>query len=417
MGAAALVACGLAGVAALALVPERVTLVLAEDSGTTARGPDPSELLRADIAALREDLGALSAALGPQLEQLHDSLDAADAQRDEALRDVAQRLRESLAALDGRVAKVEQGVQSADAEQRRAAARVERAVAELHERAFAELQAPGRESEAAGVSVTEGEQVAAGSSDVGALDAIALDTGAVATESIALEASQVETAPVEAAKPETAAETSPAAPAPKRSFLSFSLPSQKFSFQGRQRLAVVPSLSRVGFDAKSTLHDFSGVTQKVEGELEVDLAAPQSACSGAVRVEAETLDTGMAERDKGLRELLEVEKHARLRFVWTGFRDAKVDLAGERVTGIAVGKLSIKGVEREVAMPVRVGVDASKRVSIDGELGIKLRDFGLEPPSQLGVISVGNEVKVWIALRARSLGASAAVKPESGDAR
>ncbi len=417
VGAAALVACGAAGVAALVLVPERVTLVLAEESGDAARGPDPSEVLRADVAALREDLGALSAALGPQLQQLHDSLDAADTQRSDSLREGAQRLHESLAALDGRVAKLELGVQSADAEQRRAAVRVEQALAELREQALAEMREHAlaesqRESEPVEVPSTASVDVAAAGSEVGALGAIALETGAVAAETLAPESVPVKTAPVAVAAPETAVETPP-----KRSFLSFSLPSQKFSFQGRQRLAVVPSLSRVGFDAKSTLHDFSGVTQKVEGELEVDLAAPQSECRGAVRVEAKTLDTGMADRDKGLRELLEVEKHAQLSFAWTSFRDARVDLAGERVTGVAVGKLSIKGVEREVAMPVRVSVDASKRVSIDGELGIKLRDFGLEPPSQLGVISVGNEVKVWIALRARSLGASSPSKSEGGDGR
>ena len=87
------------------------------------------------------------------------------------------------------------------------------------------------------------------------------------------------------------------------------------------------------------------------------------------------------------------------------------------VEGTALGKLSLRGVEREVAMPVRVSVDASKRVAIEGELTLKMSSFGIEPPSQLGMIKVEDEVKLWIALRARSLGAAsrAASEPAAGD--
>jgi hypothetical protein len=55
-------------------------------------------------------------------------------------------------------------------------------------------------------------------------------------------------------------------------------------------------------------------------------------------------------------------------------------------------------------MAVKVGVDASKRVTIDGETRILLTDFGIEPPSQLGMIEVENELKLWISLRTRTLG-------------
>jgi hypothetical protein len=41
-----------------------------------------------------------------------------------------------------------------------------------------------------------------------------------------------------------------------------------------------------------------------------------------------------------------------------------------------------------------------------------MSDFGVTPPSQLGVINVEDEVKIWIALRARSLGA---VQTEASD--
>ena len=40
----------------------------------------------------------------------------------------------------------------------------------------------------------------------------------------------------------------------------------------------------------------------------------------------------------------------------------------------------------------------------EGELRLKLSDFGIEPPSKLGVISMQDEVLVWVSLRARPVG-------------
>ena len=61
--------------------------------------------------------------------------------------------------------------------------------------------------------------------------------------------------------------------------------------------------------------------------------------------------------------------------------------------------------EGEVAMPVQLSVDDSKRVLAKGEMTLALTDYGVPVPSQLGVISMQDEVKVWIALQARAMGA------------
>ena len=61
-------------------------------------------------------------------------------------------------------------------------------------------------------------------------------------------------------------------------------------------------------------------------------------------------------------------------------------------------------------MAVSVAVDASKRLTIDGQTKIKMSDFGVKPPSKLGLISVEDEATVWIALRARTLGPAQEVK-------
>jgi hypothetical protein len=55
-------------------------------------------------------------------------------------------------------------------------------------------------------------------------------------------------------------------------------------------------------------------------------------------------------------------------------------------------------------MPVHIRVDPQQRVVIEGQLPLRLSDYEVPVPNQVGLISMEDEVKVWIALRARSAG-------------
>ena len=166
----------------------------------------------------------------------------------------------------------------------------------------------------------------------------------------------------------------------------------------------MPTLSRVGFNAKSTLHDFSGVTSRVDGNFSVNLSKAGEKPLGTIAVESNSLDSAEAGRDKDMRKSLDVEQFKTLEFQWTGFSVKSVDAKAMTVSGEATGKLTIRGKSHDVTMPVKVSVDSSKRVAIDGELAIKMSDYNVVPPSQLGVIKVLDEVTIWIALRARLVG-------------
>lgn len=313
LGLLALLGLVAGSIAALALVTQRVHVTIAEDSAAS-RGPDPLELVRAD-------LGALGAGLGQGLEQLHGELEL---------------VQTTLAALEARSGRAPSGGGGP---------------------AVPAVSAPAPRADAATSS------------------------------------------------------------APRKSFLSFQLPSDAFDFERTLRLEIVPSLSRVGFDATSTLHDFSGTTSEVAGELTACLARPAEECRGEIRVQAAALVTGEAERDAEMRKALDVAAAPSLRFVWEAFALESLDAGAQRLTGTARGQLTIRGTTRPFALPVRVSVDASSRVVIEGEGPLSLADFGVETPSKLGLIKVADEVRIWIALRARSLGAvpagsAATVEPD-----
>lgn len=327
LGLLALLGLVLGSIAALALVKQRIHLTFAEESAA-ARGPDALELLRADLGALRDDLGVLGAGLAQGLEQLHGALEDSAAERERALRGDVERLQGTLAALQARLGRLEPG-----------------SLGPASEAAIPAVSAPAPRADA---------------------DAPA---------------------------------------APRKSFLSFQLPADAFDFERTLRLEIVPSLSRVGFDATSTLHDFSGTTSAVAGELTTCLARPAEDCRGEIRVQAAALATGEAARDAEMRKTLDVAAAPTLRFAWKAFTLEALDTPAQRLTGTARGELTIHGTTREFALPVRVSVDASKRVVIEGEGPLSLSAFGVEPPSKLGLIEVADEVRIWVALRARSLGA------------
>lgn len=377
-GAVALAALVLGSVAALSVVKGRLNITVAEADETPTRGPDPLELLRADVAELRTEVGTLGSALPEHLQVLHQALsDAADTRAQNAAAEVAE-LRRQVSALQARLDTTSAELGAQRTQNHETLTRLASAVNDL----FTGVQALASQASALAA--------AAPVIDLKPIEVVAVETPVIASET-----------PAQPIAPEPAAA---AAEPAKKGFLSFKVPEKGFRFEGRQKLGVVASLSRVGFDAKSTLHDFSGVTQKVEGELVVDLAQPGLSPSGKLEVDASSLDTGLADRDEGMRELLKTKEHSKLVFEWTGFEPDKVDVAAQKVTGKARGNLTLRGKSREVTMPVTVTVDASKRVGIEGELTILLTDFGIEPPSQLGMISVEDKLKLWISLRARTLG-------------
>lgn len=342
-----------ASVAGLAVLKDRVRIIVQDDA--VAAGPDPTMLLRDDVQVLQRDLAALAPAIGEGIERfLLDSENRAAARQ----QDLAA-LRREVGALQLRCEEISRGIAALQS--------------------AADVASQGARAGAAAAAVAEPE--------------IAVPVAAPA-------------ASVEVATP--AADAPPVAVAPARAggatFLSFQLPSAGFRFDQPQEFVLVPALCRIGFDAKSTLHDFSGVTSSVEGRFRADLHDPQAGWQGEVKVRAATLTTGIDGRDANMRDLLEVERHPEICFAIERLEAAAdgIDCQAQTVRGEIAGRMTIRGQTRALAMPVTIEVDLQKRVVINGQARLRLSDYGITPPSQLGVISMQDEVVVWVALRARA---------------
>ncbi|MCB9878595.1 MAG: YceI family protein [Planctomycetes bacterium] len=337
--------------AGFTVLKDRVRVVVQDDRPDS--GPDPTALLRDDVQLLSEDVKQLQNAVAGNFQRLATGLDDGASARHEdvlALRREVAALAAALQRVQTQVAGVQQGL-----EQQRLAQQV--------------------------TPPAEGAPAAGGEPQVQA-------------PSIAPEVA--DPTPVE-----PVATTAPAKPK-TTGFLSFQLPSSGFAFDQPQRYVLLPELCRVGFDAKSTLHDFTGVTSELHGEFRADWDDADGLCVGEVVVDARALKTGVEGRDENMLEHLDTPRHPELRFAVQAFRATAVDVPGRSAVGDVIGRMTIRGKTCDLRMPVRITVDPQQRVVIEGQAKLLLSDYEVPVPNQLGVISMEDQVVIWIALRARA---------------
>jgi polyisoprenoid-binding protein YceI len=357
VGVVSLLAIGAGGVGSLLLVKDRLRIEVALD----APRPDTAAMLVDDLRALQADFAALGQALETQFGGMAEAATRADNEQREGrgqLVSLLESLQRSYAQQQARIESMERRLQ-------------EFAVASANSKSAPEPASSAQPASVAVVDVPVAQEA----------------------ESARPADPTAEKPPVQAATPETK---------PTKGFLGFKLPGRSFQFDQVQSFEVIPELSRVGFDAKSTLHDFTGVTTKVHGTFTANLSDPRAAFSGAIACEAAGLDTGVEGRDEAMLEHLDSKSHPEIRFTAQSFvpDENGVDAAKMSVKGTIHGLMSIRGVEKLLSMPVVLQVEPSRRVMIEGQAKVHLPDFQVPVPDKV-VIKMEPDVTVWVALRAR----------------
>lgn len=159
------------------------------------------------------------------------------------------------------------------------------------------------------------------------------------------------------------------------------------------RFRIQPEASDVGFKATSRLMDVDGKFSRITGEVTLDPKDPATAVI-TLTIESASIDTGIGMRDKHLRsaDFLDVA-----RFPTMTFEGQRVEVVGRRAT--VTGRLTLRGVTREIVVPVDVRFSESALVAT-GEFQLNRRDYGINYSSFLNPI--GNTVRVTFTFRARA---------------
>jgi polyisoprenoid-binding protein YceI len=158
------------------------------------------------------------------------------------------------------------------------------------------------------------------------------------------------------------------------------------------RFRIQPEASEITFRATSRLMNADGRFSRFSGDVVVDPAALTSARI-SLTIDAASLDTGIEMRDKHLRstDFFEVE-----RFPTVTFQSVRVEAAGRRAT--VVGRLTLHGVTREIAVPIDVHI-ANTALVASGEFIVNRGEYAINYNSFVNPI--GNEVRVAFTFRAR----------------
>jgi polyisoprenoid-binding protein YceI len=158
------------------------------------------------------------------------------------------------------------------------------------------------------------------------------------------------------------------------------------------RFRIQPEASEITFRATSRLMNADGRFSRFSGDVVVDPAALTSARI-SLTIDAASLDTGIEMRDKHLRssDFFEVE-----RFPTVTFQSVRVEAAGRRAT--VVGRLTLHGVTREIAVPIDVQISTTALVA-SGEFIVNRGEYAINYNSFVNPI--GNEIRVTFTFRAR----------------
>ena len=160
-----------------------------------------------------------------------------------------------------------------------------------------------------------------------------------------------------------------------------------------KRWTTVAGKSRVSFDATFSLGDFAGQCEEVTGEFVADPADLRQSITGALRVNASALRTGIDGRDRDMWRALEIGRYPEIRFTIERVESSFPSVTDRSDVLLTVGGvMQIRGVERPLVFSARVRLQG-ERLWVRGESSLAMTEFGITPPKRL-MVQVGDRVGV-----------------------
>jgi polyisoprenoid-binding protein YceI len=169
------------------------------------------------------------------------------------------------------------------------------------------------------------------------------------------------------------------------------------------RYRIVPELSRVWIDARSSLHPIHSSTDGLEGFIDftadgggqLDLTKPPA---GKLSLPVSRLSSGNRLEDRELQKRIDARRFPTIDGVLTNMERAGGD-GRYRVSG----DLAFRGVSRQHQDEMSVEMVDDRTVRLEGRSTFDVRDFGMEPPRIL-MLRVEPDVVVRVEIVAEKEG-------------
>jgi len=180
-------------------------------------------------------------------------------------------------------------------------------------------------------------------------------------------------------------------------------------FAANSWAAELKGTCQIDFTGTSTLHDFSGTAacQPFTLSKSTDQSSPYALVGDQVSVAVAGMDTDNKKRDKKMHGMFDAEHFPLI----SGRVDAltpQIISALKPSQSDTQGKLPLHLKIRDIDLPQTALVsniqESEEQLELDLELELSLKAYQLEPPSVLGLIRVGDLVKVKIHLLLNKIG-------------
>jgi polyisoprenoid-binding protein YceI len=160
-----------------------------------------------------------------------------------------------------------------------------------------------------------------------------------------------------------------------------------------------PAHSAIGFSVRHLMGKVRGTFEELTGF--VTTAERPSDCSATATIAMNSVNTGVRMRDDDLRSanFFDVDRHPDMIFESTGLtvNDGRPELCG---------KLTIRGITRDVAMEVEflgldeTGLQGEQRIGFSATTTIRRSDFGVGAAEEGPKVIVGDKVTVQLDIQA-----------------
>ena len=155
-----------------------------------------------------------------------------------------------------------------------------------------------------------------------------------------------------------------------------------------QNWQVLADKSKVSFLVQSTLHEVNGQARQLSGGFKEE----KGLINGVITIDVAGLKTGNDTRDKNMYKMFDASQYTQIRFNFDGVNIA--DVLKSRDGQITfLGLMSIHHVTLPVSIISR-GWMLGDSLVCEGNFIIHLKDYGLKPPSVMGIIRVKKDVHV-----------------------
>lgn len=157
--------------------------------------------------------------------------------------------------------------------------------------------------------------------------------------------------------------------------------------------------SKVRIEGTSTFTDWTAEGGMINGYIELD---PHFPLDPNAKVEVEIPVTSLLSvknlKDAVMYEALKQKQYPKIVYRLKGI-SLKPSAQPDSLQFDAVGELSVAGMLRTNSMVVTMETLGETRLKVRGKTGLKMSAFGIKPPSRLGLIKTGDDVKVsfeWV---------------------